>query len=1256
MAEVSSFYDKDSTIKTEFYGRILQDIIKRDGFSANIIENYNNEMINRIPDIIKNTKFEARNGIISFENVRPQKPRDNVKGEVENLYPMNSRMKTQPYFGQIIADVIFTPKPIGKNPSGEEIYNAIPEKKSNFVLGELPVMLGSELCHLHGLTDEQRMNLGECFTDPFGYFIIKSERVILTQTKLRVSAFLIYNDIKSQTLMGKITCPTEKGTMVFGIQIYNKYKSLRVLLQQLIKKSNKEGLPLFLIFKVLGVEPEDALEMIKKFIPKKDHEKIEYAAQSSLVEFYSINASTQEEYVEYIKNFRKSLEDRPINTENIIPDIVNQLFCDVKGVPEKLTHLAMYSARMFEILIETRKIDDRDSWGNNQLETAGHLIKKLFKEIWACIKHRIEPKIRLNDGIKAFINEYSLSEIKDNFVSAFGPNAWGAKCAIKQGKEGQNITESLKRDTPIAVFSQITKVNAQAARQAKNEELRMVHPSCLGYMGLFETPEGEGCGLIKNLASTCYISLERDPALYIAMVKPGGPLHKFISNDKKDDTQVPFLINGKIQGWCYSEQFISELKAMRKRGSEIQKDVCIFYNRNNRCVELYCDGGRPTRPLFVVDPEDQQLVVLKKRLENADIPTLIREGCIEYIDAREQEYIMLAQKVEQVLERNFKILEAEKLPDQLDKLNTYLPYFDTLITNLTQSYPDDKKLTNIKEAFDKIYDQETANDQEEILSIQATLLNEWFKKNEDKKSNDFTEDIYESIMKESKDYRLNELLTEDNFTHCEIDPCAIFTISENLIPMANRQNGPRTQFESGMLKQALGQYHSKEAERFDSSYKMLYYPTKTLFQPDLTEACKLNSMPNGQTLTVAIYSLPDNQEDGIIFKEEAIKYGNKFDMCKKMTTVSIAKNTTETQEFFEKPVVQPGVKEGIYAAIDENGLPRLDAYIRQGDCIIGKVRKYTNTKDPAKIGVIDEICEYAGVGEEGYVDRVLTSMNSSSEKVVKVKIRKNRKYIPGDKAAMRYSQKGTVSKVVPARYLPRISSGPNKGLVPDVFINSHGQPSRMTLNLIIEVKASKAAVIAGKMFNATTFRNFEDDMKFIDKTLTDYGLDPGCKEDFELPNGTPIQNKIFFGPIYYQALRHHVSDKIQMRARQGVKPSTRQPVSGRSKEGGLRVGEMERDALISHGSSALLRERLMDVSDAYTLPICIPCGTIAITDHTIKSYTCRLCGPKAKFGTVRIPYVVKLLLYFLNACGIHMTFNTENSVVEDGRPEEKFLL
>jgi hypothetical protein len=128
---------------------------------------------------------------------------------------------------------------------------------------------------------------------------------------------------------------------------------------------------------------------------------------------------------------------------------------------------------------------------------------------------------------------------------------------------------------------------------------------------LYETPDGEGNGLVKNLAASCYISLERDPALYQAMFRPEGPLGKYLYADKMDETNVPFLLNGKIQGWCIPEEIIKKLKVMRRKGSEIQKDVCIFYNDNNRCVEMFCDGGRPTRPLFVVD-EDQQIVIKKK--------------------------------------------------------------------------------------------------------------------------------------------------------------------------------------------------------------------------------------------------------------------------------------------------------------------------------------------------------------------------------------------------------------------------------------------------------------------------------------------------------------------------------------------------------------------------------------------------------------------------------------------------------------------
>jgi DNA-directed RNA polymerase beta subunit len=1405
MSKNSSFYDEDlSTLSSEFYGRIYKDIIKRDGFSSNIIENYNNEMIFKIPELIMNTKFEARDGYITFENVRPLKPTDTVRGKIEPLFPRDARMKTIPYFADIVGDVVFTPRPIGYLPNGQAQYaeGATIERKENFEIGAVPVMLGSQLCHLYGLSEEELLEKGECIGDPFGYFIIKSERIIITQSKLRVSAFLIYNDAKRKSVFGGITCPTEQGRMVVGIQIHPKYKFLRVILQYMLKNQNTDGMSIFLIFKVLGVDVDKAIQMIKKYIPEENHNKADYALQPSIAEFNSINAVTQEDYVEYIKQQRNHWErNDTIKIEQIVPDIQNQLFYDSKKLEDKLEHLAMYGARMVEIVMGTREIDDRDSWGSCQLETAGKLLTQLFKEIWTPIRKFLDIEIRKGEGLRAFTNAFKANQIKDNFISAFGPNAWGSKNRLRSGKEGDNITESLKRDTPVAIFSQITKVtNTKASRESKDEKLRMVHPSQLGFLDLFETPDGEGNGLVKNLTASCYISLERDPTIYQAMMRPEGPLGKYIYADKMDETMTPFLLNGKIQGWCYPKELVKKLKAMRKNGNEIQKDVCIFYNDNNRCVEMFCDGGRPTRPLFVVD-EDQQLVIKKKRLENTDIPTLIREGCIEYIDAREQEYITISERVEKIDERNRKIMEVENLVEQSEKLDIYIPYIKDVVNLLINDNPDDKRFEKPLKMINSIVEK-TDIEKEQILQDVATILRNIFTSFSDyeKYKKYLTDDIYDTISTNSKQLETFEISKLPKYDYCEIDPVAIFSPSVAIIPMTNRQAGPRSGFQSNMNKQALTQYHSNEAIRFDASYKMIYYPTRALFQTDMQDDMGINRMANGQTLTVAIIAHPDNPEDGIVFKEEAIKYGCKFDMAKKQTTISIATSNNDYSEYFQRPEIKPGIREGIYDALDENGIPRLDAYIRQGDCIVGKIRKYNNNKDNPKAGTTEEIGEYAGVGEEGFVDRVLVVQNVKRDTVVKVKIRKNRKYIPGDKLACltddhevllendiwvpiskvnikdkvatlnyehkieyhrpsvtyaysakgeklydintndismtitqnhrlyysfdkinwqldeaknlshysniylktfnsivsvnplidfieveckdavycisvenqvfvvrkngkihytgnsRYSQKGTVSKVVPARYLPRIADGPNKGLVPDIIINPYGLLSRMTINKIIEIRSSKAAAISGRFFNATTFRNYKPEMDFVEKTLVDYGLDPNCDENFIFPDGTPIQNKVFFGPCHYQALRHHVSDKIQMRAKQGVKPNTRQPVSGRSKEGGLKVGEMERDALISHGSSALLRERLMDVSDAYTLPICSTCGTIAITDHRNKIYKCNLCREKAKIGTIRIPYVAKLLLFFLNACGIHMTFNTESAFIESGRPEERFLV
>jgi DNA-directed RNA polymerase II subunit RPB2 len=1149
--ETNSLYLKD--MDTTFYGRILQNIMRKDGFSNNIIENYNNEVKRKIPELIESTKIPVSNGEVTFENVTTKPPYEYIGGKEEPLTPLMARMNTTPYFAKIEADLVFTPSPVGVDAAGQPIYrneDLVGDRRKKILIGAIPAMLGSDLCHLNIKNTttleekEKRMEMGECFNDPLGYFIIKSERLIVTQENLRNSTFLMYPHPRSGDIAGWITCPTQQGTTVVSL-IVNKHSCLKILLQHL-NKNSFEGLPIFLVFKLLGLEPEQAMERIYEFTKPEYRTRISFEAQPSFAELQAIPVNTLEGYIAYVQRTREKIDiNKTIKEEEVIPAIYNDLFSNINDRELKITHLAMYCAKMFEWMIGERKLDDRDSWANKQLITAGFSITKLFKCIWWQMMNKIKSEAATLSGLKAVKDIYMSSEIANQFQKAFGPSGWGVSNHIKK----ENITDSLKRETPLSVYSQITHVNTPMNRQSKVSEVRSVHPSQIGYLCLYDSPEGENVGLTKSLACTCYISLERDVNVILLTIGEGGRLEMFVTQNRENKNQVPLLVNGIIRGWCDPSIVIPELKELRRSGA-LYKDTCIFHNPKDNTVEIYCDGGRPTRPLFVVDESNNQLVIVNKKLETASLDTLIKEGCIEYVDAREQEYIIIAQ--------------------------TY--------NDLQQNY---KNFVN----GDKYV----------------------------------------------------------KYAYCEIDPVAIFSISASLVPMAHRQAGPRTTYQAGMFKQALGQFHSMEHKRFDTSFKMIYYPTKAIFQNDSEEVAGLNYMPTGTTLQIAIYAHPDNPEDGIVLKEEAVKYGNIFDMSKKITVTTIAKTPKEYTETFERPPIKPGEPEGKYDHIDEFGLPKIDSYIRQGDCIIGKVRRH------AKDGEVVNASEYAGIGGEGYVDRILITTNNENNTVVRVKIRKNRKYIPGDKMASRYSMKGTVSKIIPARELPRIADGPNKGMVPDIFVNPHSFPSRMTLNNIVEIKTTKAALISGKYINSTTFRDFEDQMAFAEKTLGEYGFDIHGYENFEMPDGTRVPNRIFAGPCYYQALRHHVSDKIQMRARGGIKPDTRQPVAGRSKEGGLRVGEMERDALISHGASAILRERMCDESDCFNLPICGTCGTIAIINHITGVYTCKLCGDKAEFGIIRIPYVMKLLLHYLNASNIHMTFKTEKMFKELKRMEEGFL-
>jgi DNA-directed RNA polymerase II subunit RPB2 len=295
-------------------------------------------------------------------------------------------------------------------------------------------------------------------------------------------------------------------------------------------------------------------------------------------------------------------------------------------------------------------------------------------------------------------------------------------------------------------------------------------------------------------------------------------------------------------------------------------------------------------------------------------------------------------------------------------------------------------------------------------------------------------------------------------------------------------------------------------------------------------------------------------------------------------------------------------------------------YVSKGDVIIGKILTKSNKNGE------DEIfdCSYIiKSGEEGYVDRVIETVTPNGYKMIKVTIRNQKIPEAGDKCASRSAQKGTIGLVMPQEDMPFTQDG----ITPDILINSLCLPSRMTVSQLLETVLGKACCMEGTYGDATAFSsNSQNIAEHICDRLEKNGFErTGWEMLYNGMTGLPIKAKIFIGPVFYQRLKHMVSDKIHSRSHGQVTTLTRQPLEGRSREGGLRFGEMERDAMIAHGTSMFLKERLCDQSDPYKVPICNQCGNISTTKTN-----CEICDCD-NISMVGLPYISKLVLQELNA-------------------------
>lgn len=459
-------------------------------------------------------------------------------------------------------------------------------------------------------------------------------------------------------------------------------------------------------------------------------------------------------------------------------------------------------------------------------------------------------------------------------------------------------------------------------------------------------------------------------------------------------------------------------------------------------------------------------------------------------------------------------------------------------------------------------------------------------------------------------------ISDDPYDFCEIDPASMLGVCASMIPFPDHSQSPRNCYQASMGKQALGVPMETFNLRAGTSLYVMDYPQRPLVTTHFSNILHLNEMPSGCNVVIAIMPKEGfNQEDSICINRSSIERGLFSVMS--YFTIQDEEERASSSEFqtIEIPSPEIQIQKNNYSFLDKHGVIKIGTRVKKDDVIIGKVLTKTSKENQNEKRDISITIK---VGEEGVIDNVRILSTERGWKLVKVTIREAKIPEPGDKFASRAAQKGTCGMVFSQENMPFTKDG----ITPDIIINPHCMPSRMTINQLLETVLGKACSIKGTFGDATPFSSNSVDI--MNKLNDDLEKDGFCQEEMYNPyTGEKFDTKIFVGIAYYQRLKHIVSEKMHSRAKGHVTMLCRQPLEGRSRDGGLRFGEMERDAMICHGNSAFLKDRLFYMSDPYSVSVCGKCGLMSQND-------CKKCK-NDKLITVNIPYAAKLLFQELAA-------------------------
>lgn len=1090
-------------MKTELFFQVKQMesyILQKwyDEYNVNYhhIQSFNNFICHGIRNVIQATpiQFTTSKGVeiqIHIDNIYIPKPfvYDEFRKKVI-VNPQDCRRMNLTYSSPIYISVV-------------EFKNGKPTYYDRIILANIPIMVKSNYCTLY---NESNIKNHECMKDAGGYFVINGiDRVLVSQQRNNYNSVYIFE---------------EKHGFKAEIRSMSEDTNHSVLVQAFINQSGsmvnfniphlKSNISLAILSLGLNVDKITLQSKFKLFkIDQKFFGDIKYSIDYMYRELEKQGVYTTEDALAVIGSLGTKVDSKTDYIEYARQVLEIELFphLGVFSREEKRIEMIVYMTyRLFLVQHKLLYPHDKDNLSNKRIENSGILLGELFKSLYRTCISDFEYEFDKSPNILDLFSKID-NTITKNIKYCFSTGKWGIQ---RNNYIRQGVSQVLNRLSYISTISHLQRVVIPIGKEGKNFKIRQIHSSFFGYICMYETPEGQSCGIVLNLTLTTRTS---DGHFFTFIKSVILTNTKSICDTRKEDSIMIFL-NGIIIGYTNTPEITTdEIKKLR-RNKYIPYDVSIAWDFIENEIRIFCDKGRLIRP-FIKQP----IPTFEEFKQCNSFSEMVDRNYIEWLDANEVQ---------------------------------------TLVISM---YPFEKG-----------------------------------------------------------DY-------------CEIHPSLLLGICAGAIPFLEHNPSPRNVYESSMMKQSIGFFATNFNFKYDAVFHTLDYPQRSLVSTQSARLIGMHEMPAGINCIVAVTTHGGwNAEDSIIINKSAIERGlfcsntyhtytfedkgYKSDTCKKICIPPLC---------HQKP-------EWNYYHLDRNGIVRKGAYVKKNDVIIGQIYHSVEYIDGKKIENIHDCSELSE--EEGIIDRVDIINTYNGNKIIKIIIRQVRIPEIGDKFANMAAQKGTCALILRQEDMPFTQDG----MVPDILINSHALPSRMTISMLLEMILGKSCLLTGELGDATPFT--DDGMNIlprIGEILLKHGFNKyGWETMYNGYTGKPLKSQIFIGNSYYQKLKHMVTDKIHARSYGNVTSLTRQPLAGRSKDGGLRLGEMERDCMLSHGSVQFLREKLFDLSDAFSVLICNDCGVISNSKDE-----CHICKNNELVKT-NIPYAAKLLFQMLNGCLIKTSFHSMN--------------